>query len=492
MNPNAPHPTAFPARFRPARHAVSALALALAVSASAFGPAGADSIPPPANLAAADALAHQAPSKDRDRALAKWARDASLSDLMYVLRLPVEQLGDAGPELARAALRIVPDARGALRTRLEAREALARGRVVAGLPHPYASVFRAVSMLPDSGDFGAFGQAVQAGFAVGIDAARRLEAAGEHEAARALLGPAAAPALPIDDEMIAVGDHPGALLAAFDDAAGHAGAFMGELLSVPTLVLGTAARYAGVALVSPTATDENVGAVSAGVFQVGPSGTARADALARTTVTEGRRIGVLVSSAYEENFFPRAFPAAATRRGGSVVWRNVYPAGNADFRDQVRALKDNGVELLFWDGEAREAEALLRQLARDKVSVAICGGTALDPDQYHAEVKLLLEGVTYAGDEWRLREPVAGALERTGFYAAADTDQRRALRVRGFLAGQAIRSAVEQGALCPEELIERLSAHVLAEPTGLGFLDFGAIVEIPVMRVQNGSAVAAQ
>jgi hypothetical protein len=32
------------------------------------------------------------------------------------------------------------------------------------------------------------------------------------------------------------------------------------------------------------------------------------------------------------------------------------------------------VELLFWDGEARDAETLIRQMAREALHVGICGG----------------------------------------------------------------------------------------------------------------------
>src|SRR5262249_42477166 len=146
-------------------------------------------------------------------------------------------------------------------------------------------------------------------------------------------------------------------------------------------------------------------------FQVGPSSTMRARMLARAVVSPGRRVAILTSSASARSPFVAAFATAAESLGAKIVRRDVYPAGSSDYHLPSRSGKAFGAELLFWDGESREAEALLRQLATDGVSIKVCGGAALAPDQLRAASKSLLEGVTWVADDWTLPAADAARLD---------------------------------------------------------------------------------
>jgi len=168
-----------------------------------------------------------------------------------------------------------------------------------------------------------------------------------------------------------------------------------------------------------------------------------------------------------------------------------YAPGNPDFRTELRALQERSVELLFWDGEARDAETLLRQLAQEKLSVAVCGGAELDPERHHAQSRMLLEGVLFVGEDWVLSAGSRAALDS----AARATGEERAnrLHTRGYLAARLIASAVEGGALCPEELGAALATRVGADPylRSHGFLDWSpAEATLPVYAVTRGRAVA--
>jgi branched-chain amino acid transport system substrate-binding protein len=453
------------------------------LSVLAPAPARSAAPPVPSNVRAADALAAIGPSRDRDRSLAKWAERASLAEIMWVLRRPPRELGPAEALLASAAFDKTPESRRVLRQRLLARIQLsdpklkpprsAAGLAPATFARPRASVFRAAAILPDSGDYQGYGQSVRMGLAAGLE------------------DPDASFPIALTNRVSGAGE-PGRLLDAFDATADTVGTFVGELLSVPTLVLATATRYARLPLISPTATDEEIGLAAPWVFQIGPSGRERGTELARTLLAQPRRVGILTSSSLEGGSFARGFAAAAESLRSAVVWRSTYAPGSTNFRDEVRALTAKRVELLFWDGEPREADALVRQLARERVTVRICGGEALAPSQHHAETQILYEGVQYVAEEWSLSPADQARLDAK----VGATPEKRAgsLETRGYLAGRLLASALRSGALCPEEIAAHLERRVPPDAwsRARGFVDFGDLVQLPVYTVSRGKAISSR
>ncbi|HYM82165.1 MAG TPA: hypothetical protein VEY91_12245, partial [Candidatus Limnocylindria bacterium] len=188
----------------------------------------------PGDVRAADGLAGQPPSRERDRLLERWAVRAPLVELLYVLRRPPVELGRSEAALVRAAVARAPKDRVALRRNLASRLALvapgAGRRTLAELgstpvSRPRASVFRIAALLPDSGNYEAEGRAVRLGIEVGL----------EHANART--------STPIELAFWPTGDdQPARAAAAFDSAAVLSGVVIGELLVPPTQALTTESR----------------------------------------------------------------------------------------------------------------------------------------------------------------------------------------------------------------------------------------------------------
>ncbi|HTR96869.1 MAG TPA: ABC transporter substrate-binding protein [Candidatus Acidoferrales bacterium] len=458
-----------------ARAAGPALALALAAFATADA---APRWPVPQDRAGADHLATLPESGERDDRLASWARNASLDDVLWVLRREPAQLGRAESALLAAALKRVPPARAELRRQLEVRALRADPRAArrAGLPPEAlelrrcgASAFRVGVLLPDRGDYAGYASEVRAGIDVGLRAGT----------------PPGAP-LP-ESEFHGTGDGDAAIgAAALDSVSRTCDAVIGELLSVPTTALAAAARVYGLPLVSPTATDEGIGGIGPTIFQVGPSSALRARALARAVVRPGLRVGILTSSANGRAPFVDAFAAAAESLGAKLVRRDVYPAGTIDFHLASRSVRTFGAEVLFWDGESREADGLLRQLAADGVSVRLCGGAALAPEQFHTTSRSLLEGVTWVADDWVLAPTDAARLDSL---ARARGDKPGPLAVRGYLAGRRIADAIAAGARTPGEIAAHLRPAEAGARTA-GFLDVAPDgATLPVYTLNRGHAV---
>jgi len=163
-------------------------------------------------------------------------------------------------------------------------------------------------------------------------------------------------------------------------------------------------------------------------------------------------------------------------------------ARNLSFAAEARALLAQRVNVLFWDGDASEAAALLRQLTRDRVSLRICGGDGLDPARHHRETRVLLEGVLYVPLDWSLADAAQSEMDRAPAAGGAGP-----LYVRGWLAGRVAGAALATGAYTPSEVaaaIERLSPGTGSPLRVLGVRGQGA--ELPVLSVNDGHATPVQ
>jgi ABC-type branched-subunit amino acid transport system substrate-binding protein len=439
---------------------------------------------PAVSFRQADTLASRTRSGSEDAALRDWADRASLADLVFVLRHDPAKLAGAEPSLVRAALQRCPGDRPELRERLQLRLALcdpSRSRkeqgaltdLVPSLPvRPRGSVYRIGLLVPDSGSYAGYGRAVRAGLSA------------------ALLDANSVTHYTVSVDTWGTGDdRPARAARAADSATAECGALVGELLSVPTYAIATTASLLGVPLVSPTATDEELGEVSRSVFQIGPAGARRGEVLAKVLLASGvKRVGLLIDEDRTHESFGAGFAAAMKAGGAQVVWSATYPSG--DFRNVLRGLEARKIDALFWDGESSDAPALLRVLGKEELGVQLVGGESLAPEQAHSDSRMLLEGVRYVGEDWKL--PI-GVQARLDSLAQSNGEERAgSLYVRGYLAGRVLCDAPRAGAYAPEEVAEYLRGRRErnAIAAARGFLDCMSLgAQLPVYIVQRGKAV---
>lgn len=455
-----------------------ALGLVALLALTAATPAHA-ALPVPATRAEADQLASSPGGRDRDRALAAWAKKAPLDDVLWVLRYGPERIGSAEDVLVKAAIDRMPRSRPALARQLTMRAELSRpGALRKHLSfaelealRPRASVFRVAALLPESGDYADFARSVHRGLVAGVTFGR----------------PATLP--PIEVERHSTGEEdPARAIAAFDSASHHCAIAVGALLSSPTLAVSAAARVLAMPLISPTATDESIGRVGAAISQVGPGQTERARMLARAVVRDGARIGLVGNRSALAGEFARGFAAAAESLGAAIVRRETYAEGGGDFRAIARSLKAAEVQVAFWDGEPRECEALVRSLASEGVRVQVVGAAALAPEQHHANVRALMEGVMWPGEDWAL-EPALAAHADSLAALQGESGGAGTLWVRGYLAGRRVAAAIDAGARTREDVIRALQHSDPALRSG-GFLDCrrdGA--RLPLFTARRGKSV---
>lgn len=450
-----------------------AAVLALLVAAVAAAPLRIDT---PRNRQDADALVRTPASPARDRALAQWAKKAKSNDVAYVLRHSSKALGGAELPMLEAALSQLPASRTELRQRWLTRQAAVGPHMVrrgqAPLPdvralRPFASVFRISVLLPDDGDYAGYGYLLRAALADGLTYGR----------------PAGAPAFDLDS--LGTGDSDGErVAAAYEKASANSDIIVGELLSAPTRALATAARAAGIVLVSPTATDERIGSIGPRVFQLGPGTDARAQALASVVLgREAHTLAIAGNAAGVRGPFANAFAREVEARGGKVVRRNIATADAGSAATLAASLKASGADVLFFDGSTREAESLVRALASAGANVHLCGGPALAPEGFRASARPLLEGVTWVDETWRASDPVRARLDSL---AARTGTRSGSLWLRGWLTGRRIAAAIDGGARSAGEVADALRARDSSLAAG-GYIDLSAEgVKLPVSIVRNG------
>jgi ABC-type branched-subunit amino acid transport system substrate-binding protein len=469
-------PAAGPFTRTRAARAFLLVAAALAIPAQvAAPPARAETL----HLKDADFLATRGEASGDFR---RWMRSAPLSELMFLLRHGAA-LGANERLLVAEALGRVDEGRPDLRRHLRLRTAAAdpgRARRMLGevgrdpgplLRRARASVFHLAVLLPAEGPYAGFASSVRAGIDAGLAFAN----------ARADVTLRARHWNTGDDD-------PARTAAVLDSASRESAVVIGELLSVPTLALAAGAGAMRLPLISPTATDEDVGRAGDTVFQIGPSAWHRGATLARAALAGGpQRAAVLVSSEVEGGSFHEGFAAAIEAGGGTVVWRDVYAAGNRDFRAAVKRLGIESAGLVFWHGDAEEGAALLREIQRQRLDVRVCGGEALAPAHQHRSTLPLLEGALYVADDWTLQPGLAAALDR--LLREAGVEETTSLHVRGFLAAYLVAAAVQARALCAEEVTASLLTWVRGDRhlRERGFLDWSAEgADLPVYRLERG------
>lgn len=449
------------------------LGLLLATRALAAAPT------PPATRAAADVLATTPGGKDRDRALAAWAKRAPLDDLLWVLRRGAAEFAGTELLLVQAAQARVPPAQVPLARQLVLRAATLDPKPRPGAPaaadlerlRPRASVFRIATLLPDVGDYASYATSVSRGLEQGL----AWQRAGD--------------ALPLELVRLSTGDEdPVRAVAMFDSISHVCGVAVGALLSVPTLAVAAAARTIDAPLVSPTATDESIGSVGPGITQVGPGQRERGRALARGLVASGQRVALAGERGALRGAFARGFAEECEAIGAPIVRQEAYPAGGGDFRAIARSLKAAQAQVAFWDGEPREAELLVKQLATERVRVQLCGGSGLAPEQHHATTRALLDGAVWVGEDWALLPALQAAADSLARVQGEDGGAG-SLWVRGFLAGRSIAQAIDRGARTPVDVARALRSRG-GSPEPRGFLDVTPLgARLPLFVAQRGRAV---
>ena len=330
------------------------------------------------------------------------------------------------------------------------------------------SVFHVALLAPQSGDYEAYGRSLRAGLALAL---------AEHNAGSAL--PIRLSSYDTEAEgWRAVREGRRAL-----DAG--AGILVGDVLTLPTLVLAGMASERGVPLLSPSATDPMVGAASPNVFQTGASAGEQATALARYATHEKHFTAIAVPATLESSF-RAAFEAEATR-GWAKVFTLTGATGLRDMRAIAGDLREQGADALLLPAEPVLAELWVAGLAREKVLLPLLATEAIDPQGFRPDTRVLLENMTVVSSDYALPPAVfarVDSLARAWYGVEADRFVRR-----GYLTGRVIATAIAGGADSPATL----TAALRRRSGPLAFVHYEETeATLPILVVRRGALLRAR
>lgn len=351
----------------------------------------------------------------------------------------------------------------------DAAEVVRRGHPE-GAPGLHQSVFRVAAVLPLSGAYRDYGRSLAAGLAAAL----------EEEGGR--MG------LPI---LLDLHDSRGEAWTASRAARAAlergAGTLVGEVLSVPTLVVAAIGSGRGIPVFSPAASEERVAEAGEFVFQTGLSELEQGRGLARYAIEDLKLTRFAVAAGAKDTLgnLAAGFAQQAEASGATLV-RAQSPGGARDFRAAADQLRRDKVEALLLPDHPAQAELWAAAVRSEGYGAVLLGSEALDPQALHPDARKDFEGTALVGLEYALPDSVFAALEslvqeRYGF--PADAFVRR-----GYLTGRILGMALRAGIASPRMMGESVSQR-LVEPApehpSYRFVRWGgheAVVPIYVVR----------
>lgn len=160
-------------------------------------------------------------------------------------------------------------------------------------------------------------------------------------------------------------------------------ALIGELESDLTAAVAAVAQERGVPLIAPTASAQGITEIGSYIFQLSPPLEVRARILAEYAI-DGlglKQFAILSEAGEYGRTMSRAFKQTAERLGGHVLVEKQYYSGEADLREQFKAIRSFGISKMLADSILiRVSKAQLKYITSrpGKIYVAQTIGELID------------------------------------------------------------------------------------------------------------------
>lgn len=176
-------------------------------------------------------------------------------------------------------------------------------------------------------------------------------------------------------------------------------AVLGEVASSLSMAGGPVAQRAGVPMISPSSTNEQVTAIGDMVFRVCFIDNFQGFACAKFARSEldAKTAAILLdqSQTYSTGLAD-AFAAAFEKLGGKVTVRQVYQSGAQDFTAQLSTIKAANPDVLFIPGYYTEVGNIAVAARKLGVSAPMLGGDGWDSEQLAKIGKDAIKGSFYS------------------------------------------------------------------------------------------------
>jgi len=178
-------------------------------------------------------------------------------------------------------------------------------------------------------------------------------------------------------------------------------ALIGALMSAPTASVAVAAEACGVPLISPTATNDRIWELGAGIFQTNQTEVFEARLLAQLTcaVLLKRKFVVIYPRTAEGERKLAVFTAAVQELGGEVIAAVAFAPETTDFSEQIETLKRAQPEVVYVPASVDQTILLGPQLDFYRAGALIIGPSAWNAPKLVEQIGAVMEGAVFPSDQ---------------------------------------------------------------------------------------------
>jgi ABC-type branched-subunit amino acid transport system substrate-binding protein len=250
---------------------------------------------------------------------------------------------------------------------------------------------------------------------------------------------------------------------------------LAEQLGLPVLLLSQREGLGGRAV------------LQAGVTQRQQAGTVIDYASTRLGV---RRFGVLYPDDGYGRAFVEAFGAEVQQRGGTLVGKKSYPAGNRSFGGEIAAVRGwidaGGLQAVFIPDAAPTATALATALRQVAPELVLLGSESWNDAPLIAQAGSAIDGAVFV-DTFYPGGGDAGTEAFVSRFRSRAGTSPTVFEAQAYDAGMLVRRAIEQGGSTRSALLEQLRAVRSYEGAGrLSAAPHGFERELILLRAHHG------
>ncbi len=161
-------------------------------------------------------------------------------------------------------------------------------------------------------------------------------------------------------------------------------ALLGETATDRSLVAAPLAQASGIPMIAPSATSEKVTQTGDCIFRASSLDHFQAAVIAKFARSlEVEKAAVLFDASNPSSSgMMEAFKADFLQHGGTIAAEEFYRAGETDFTNQLRAIKDQNPEIIFLPSYYTEAALIIRQARQIGIDAPFLGTDGWDAKDF--------------------------------------------------------------------------------------------------------------
>jgi branched-chain amino acid transport system substrate-binding protein len=207
-------------------------------------------------------------------------------------------------------------------------------------------------------------------------------------------------------------------------------AIVGAILSSPTIAAAQMAQFKSTVLLSPVASEQEIGSIGDWIFQTTADRDAEIVAVARIACKElgYRRIAFLSGNDLHSRHVERLFRDEVERSGSIVCISEFYDEGNTDFHSSIERIRDADPEALFIASDTEDLILILPQFSFYEFGVQLLGTSSWNSKRLLLMAGRDMEGAVFPSTVMQERE-------RERFIAAATAENEPIGEINDFALG---------------------------------------------------------